>query len=99
MSLRSPRFADAFLTGIDEEACRLLDGRECLELRRLKPPARARLESMHRLGPKLIARVFQAIAIDHASASNRPEPPRTGGIFQIAACGRIDGGREHALSR
>src|SRR5262245_44967487 len=95
----SEPFAEAFLPGIDDESCRLLDPRECLEFRCRRPPGRARLELMHSLGPKLVARVYQAIAINHASANNRPEPPRAGRILQIVADDRIDGGREHALSR
>jgi hypothetical protein len=93
----SQPFVDGFLPGIDDEACLLLGGRECFEFRRFEPPGRARLELMHRLGPKLVAHLFQAIAVNHAAASDWPEPPRTGRVFQIAAYGRIDGGREHAL--
>ena len=83
----SQPFADGFLPGINDEACSLLGGRECFEFRRLKPPGRARLELMHRLGPKLVAHLFQAIAVNHAAASDWPEPPRTGRVFQIAAYG------------
>src|SRR6266566_4942481 len=93
----SQPFTDGCLPGIDDETCSLLGGRECFEFRRLEPPRRARPESMHRLGPKLVARLFQAIAVDHALASNWPETPRTGRVFEIAAHGRIDRGRKHAL--
>ena len=98
--MRSPSHSrTGLLPGVDDEACGLLGSRECFEFRRLKPPARARLELMHRLGPNLIAHLFQAIAVDHAAASNWPEPPRTGRVFQIAAYGGIDGGGKHTLPR
>src|SRR5262245_32821342 len=54
---------------------------------------------MHRLGPQLSASLFQAVAVDHAAASDWPEPPRTGRVFQIAAYSRIDGGGEYTLPR
>ena len=98
--MRSPNHSwIAFLPSINDEARSLLGGRECFEFRRLKPPGGARLKSMHCLGPKLVAHLFQAIAVDHAAASDRPEPPRAGRVFQIAAYGRVDGGGKHTLPR
>src|SRR5262249_20156563 len=92
-------FANWSFPGIDDETRSLLGSGQCLELRRLQPPRLTRLVAMHGFSPELAAHPFQAVEVDPAAASNRPEPPCSRGILQIAAYRRIDGSSKHTLSR
>ena len=77
----------------------LFGGGERFQLRRLQPPFRACPIPRNGLGPELIAVAFECVTVDHAVASDRPEPARAGRVPEIAASRWIDGGGEHALPR
>ena len=74
-------FADGCFPGIDDEARSLFGGGQCFEFRRFLPPRRTRRVLLHGFGPELVANLFQTVTVDHAAASDWPEPSRSGWIF------------------
>ena len=52
---------------------------------------------MHGLGPELVTVPFKGFTVDGAVTRDRPEPPRAGRVFEVAANGWIDGTGEYTL--
>ena len=74
---------DRLLPEVALEARGLLDGGQSLELGRFQPPRGAGLEAHDGFGPELITVALDAVAVDHADASDRPNPARARRVRQI----------------